>query len=187
MAFGLPRLILGVSEIEHVKASPFITTAKAVILACFTVFVVLPLLLAGVWAVQDWRYTRFCWRSQQYYARVAEACDQLLAASEPMPRELKREKLESLPPVLRELDVSYVVVETNLVMVRVGRHHIIWKLAAEGSLWNLITGSPEARNSHVIYTKAKPASANPASAVDGGDRLLRAIERARPTGTEERR
>jgi hypothetical protein len=108
-----------------------------------------------------------------------------------MPRELKRKKLQSLPPVLRDLNISYVDVDTNLVMIRVGgglmSHYIIWKPAPEGSSWNLITGSHEARNSRVIYTVAKPASANPASAVDGGDWLLRVIERPRPTGTEERR
>jgi hypothetical protein len=173
------------------KASPFITTAKAVILVCFAVFVVLPLLVACVWAAQDWRYMRFCWRSQQYYARVAEACDIILAAGEPIPREIRRNKLESLPPALRELDVSRVIVETNLVMVVVGggllTHHIIWTPAADGTLWNLTTSSPETRKSRLIYSKTRPATANQASPVDGGDRLLRIIERSRPAATDSQR
>lgn len=173
------------------KAAPFLSTAKAIVLVCFTLFVVLPLLVGLLWKIQDWRYTRFCWRSQEYYARVAEACDQLLASAEPLPRELKREKVPSWPPILRELNLDHIVVETNMVMMVVGgglmSHQIIWEPAAVGSFWNLTTGSPETRKSRVIYTKAKPTSSNPASAGDGGDRLLRLIERSRPAATDSQR
>ena len=184
-------MICGVSGTEHVKATPFITTAKAVILVCFAVFVVLPLLVACVWAVQDWRYTRFCWRGQQYYARVAEACDQLLAAPESMPRKLKGEELKALPPVFRELNTSYVMVDTNLVVVTMGSgllsHLIIWKPAADGSSWNLIKSTPEAGKSRVIYSKTKRTSANPPSSVDTPIASLLAFLRQGRSATDRHR
>jgi hypothetical protein len=128
------------------KATRSITTAKAVILVCFAVFVVLPLLVACVWAIRDWRYTRFCWRGQQYYAQVAEACDQLLAAPESMPRKLKGEELNALPPIFLELNTSRVVVDTNVVVLTMGSgllsHLIIWKPADDGSSWNLSQRPP---------------------------------------------
>jgi hypothetical protein len=146
-----------------VKAST-LKIGKAAVLVCFILFVVLPVLVAICWAVQDWRYTRFCWRGQPYYTRIAAACDQVLGAGEPIPREIKGKALEGLPPVFRDLDVSRVYVETNLVMVVVGggwlTHHIIWSEAKDGSEWNLIRTSPEARKRDIIYTRARPVSAN---------------------------
>ncbi len=146
------------------KASTLLTTGKGIVLICFVLFVVLPLVVALAWKVQDWSYTRFCWHGQEYYARIAAACDQLLAAAEPVPRDLKGERLRSLPPILRELDISRVVVDTNLVMVIIGSgllsHQILWKPAADGLEWNLITSSPETRKRRVIYTKRRAASAN---------------------------
>ena len=134
------------------------------VLLCFILFVVLPVLVALCWGLQDWRYTRFCWRGKGYYARIAAACDQVLTAAEPIPREITGKALEGLPPVFRDLNVSRVYVETNLVMVVVGAgwltHHVIWSAAEDGSGWNLITTSPEVRKRNVLYSRARPVSAN---------------------------
>src|ERR1035437_10655566 len=92
----LRRLMLSVSA-KRMKLSPFITSAKAAILVCFGFFVVFPLLLVVCWWIQDWRYTRFSWRGQGYYARVAAACDQALAARESLSRQIRGKGLESLP------------------------------------------------------------------------------------------
>jgi hypothetical protein len=128
------------------------------------------------WWFQDWSYTRFCWRGQRYYAGVAEACDQLLLLREPIPREIRGKKLESLPAALGGLDVSRVFVDTNLVIVTVGggllTHHIIWKPAEDGAEWKLITASPESRRNRVIYTRAKPVSANPPPAANPATTLV---------------
>jgi hypothetical protein len=154
----------GVSGIVIVKSSAPLKIGKTIVLVCFILFVVLPVLVALCWGLQDWRYTRFCWRGQGYYARVAAACDQVLAAGEPTPRQIRGKGLEDLPPVFRDLNVSRVYVETNLVMVVVGggwlTHHIIWSAAADGSGWNLITSNPEARKRDIIYTRSRPVSAN---------------------------
>jgi hypothetical protein len=165
---------------------PFKMIGKGVILVCFTLFVVLPMLVACIWAVQDWRYARFCWRGQQYYARVADACDQLLKLEEPLPCEVRGEKLQSLPAVLSELQPEYATVDTNLVLVRVGRHLIIWR-SDTGSSWKLITSDPESRTRDVRFSREKPLSANPTSAVDGGERLRRFIERSGPAATDSNR
>lgn len=159
------------------KASSFLTTGKVIILICFTLFVVLPVLIGLFWSFQNWSYTRFCWRGQAYYARVAEACDQLLAAAEPLPRELKGDKLKSLPAALQDLNMDHVVVDTNVVMMMVGSglmsRQILWKEAADGSCWNLITSNPETRKSRVRYTRARSTSANyPAAGKAGIARLF---------------
>lgn len=173
------------------KASPFLSTAKAIVLACFTLFVVLPLLVGLFWSAQNWSYTRFCWRSQTYYAQVAAACEQLRVAPEPLPRKLKRGELRSLPPVLHDLDITYMIVDTNMVMMLIGggltSGQIIWKLSDDSSCWNLIRGTPETRKSRVIYTKATPLSANPASAVDAPIAALCAFERHGRRATDQRR
>ena len=141
------------------KAQPFLTAGKAILLVCFSLFVVLPLVVGLYSSVQNWSYTRFCWRGQKYYARVAEACDQILSAHEPMPRELRRDSLKSLPPILRELSVDHVIVNTNLVMMVVGSGltsgHIVWRQTEYGSRWELITSNPEAHNSRVRYTELR--------------------------------
>jgi hypothetical protein len=146
------------------KASTLVTAGKAIILVCFTLFVVLPLLMGFFWKVSDLGYTRFCLRSQAYYARVADACDTLLASAEPIPRELKHENLKSLPAVLRNLNIDHVVVNTNSVMMVVGSglmaHQILWRPTTDGSSWILITGTPETGKSRVIYTRARPTCAN---------------------------
>jgi hypothetical protein len=159
---------------------------KSVILISFMLFVVLPLLVASVWWIRDWRYIRFCWRGQQYYAQVADACDQLLNQKGPQPRQLKGEKLQSLPAELRELRPAYATVDTNIVLVRVGAHLILWK-SDDGSSWHLITANPEPGTSRVRFSRNKPALANPASAVDGGNRLRGYIERSRPAATDSNR
>jgi hypothetical protein len=144
------------------KASPLLRTGKAIVLVCFTLFVVLPVLVGLFWSVQNWSYTRFCWRGQSYYARVGDACDQLLAAAEPFPRKLKGDNLKSLPPTLRQLNIDHMVVDTNTVMMMVGSglmsRQILWKPTEDGSCWELITSNPEARSSRVVYTRAKTAN-----------------------------
>jgi hypothetical protein len=164
----------------------FKLAAKIAILACFTIFVVLPLLVGCVWGMRDWRYTRFCWRGQQYYAQVADACDQVINLSEPLPRDLRGDRLESLPVVLRELRPSYATVDTNIILLRVGPHLILWK-TDDGSSWDLITADPEVRTSVVRFSTKKAFSANPASAAGGGERLRQYTERMQPAATDSKR
>ena len=81
-----------------------------------------------------------------------------------MPRKLKGDKLQTLPPLFRELNTTHVIVDTNVVVVTVGSgllsHLIVWRPVADGSLWHLTTCSPETRKSRVIYSKTRPTSAN---------------------------
>ena len=139
------------------KTSPFLTSGKAIVPVCLTLLVVLALVV--VMSVQNWTFIRFCWRGEAYYAQVAEACDQLLGSAEPKPRKLSGDSLKSLPPVLQGLDIDRVVVNTNVVMMMVGSglisRQIIWKLAEDGSSWNLIAGNPETRKSRVVYRKGE--------------------------------
>jgi len=129
------------------------------VLVCFTVFVGLPLLLICVWSVQDWNYTRFCCRSQDYYARVADACDQLLTLSESLPRKIRTEELSTLPAILRELNTTSVIVDTNIVVVMLGAgqlsHQLVWSAAPDGSIWRLTRGTPETGKSRVIFSRSR--------------------------------
>ncbi len=130
---------------------------KRILFGCLAILVLPPVALILLWSAQNWSYTRFCWRSQAYYAQVAAACDEILAAPGPVPRVLKRRDLPPLPPVLRDLDITYMVVHTNMVDMTIGSglvaRLIIWKLSDDGSAWNLIRASPETRTSKVIYTR----------------------------------
>jgi hypothetical protein len=162
--------------------------AKPVILICFTVFVVLPVFFACIFVIQDWRYARFRWRGDTYYAHVAEACDQLVAQAEPAEREIRRDKLQLLPDVLRELNPDYVKMSSKIVLVRVGSGLIIW--APEESnraWWDLTSYGGDSRHGRRLFSKMKPEAAKPASAVAGGIPLPFNIERPRPAATESPR
>jgi hypothetical protein len=150
------------------KLAALKTAAKTVVLICFTVFVVLPLFFSCAFVIQDWRYLRFGWRGQKYYARVAEACDQLLAQAEPIPREIRGDKLQSLPVVLRELNPDYVMIYTNVVFVRVGSGRIVWASEESNRSWWDLTTSGASPESHRLFSKMKPGTANRANALEGG-------------------
>jgi hypothetical protein len=143
-------------NLAHVK-----TIAKPVILMCFTVFVVLPVLVACGLAIGDWHYTRFCWRGHKYYARVADACDQLVAQAEPAEREIRHGKLQSLPDVLRELSPDYVKISSNVVLVRVESGLIIWAPGESSrACWNLTAYGVDRRHGRKLFSKMKPGAAN---------------------------
>jgi hypothetical protein len=147
------------------KYGPFKMAAKSVILICFAVFVVLPVVVVGTWHIMDSPYHRlFSSRNQTYHAQVAQACDELLAQAEPMPREIRRDGLRSLPPVLRDLNPDYVMIETNLVMVVITGglcHKIIWAPEQlNSSWWNLKTYVRDDREGRILFSKMKPGAAN---------------------------
>jgi hypothetical protein len=137
------------------------TTAKTLILICFTVFVVLPLLFSCAFVIQDWRYTRFCWRSQSYYARMANACELLVAQAEPVEREVHHPNLQSLPGVLRDLGPDYVRINTNYVLVRLGSGVIVWAPDQSNRSWWYL----QARGRR-LYSRFKPGGPSPLGSVD---------------------
>ena len=173
-----------VSRTDHMELAGAKAITKRVILICFFV----PVFFACTVAIQDWRYTRFSWRGHNYYAHVAEACDQLAAQAEPAEREIRHDQLQSLPAVLRDLRPEYVKISTNVVLVRVGSGLIIW--APEESnraWWNLTTYGHDRLRGRRLFSKMKPGAANPASAVDGGIPLLFNLNGPRPAATDSRR
>jgi hypothetical protein len=110
-------------------------------------------------------YWLFSMRSQGYYARVADACDQLIAQGGAFPREIKGPALESLPPVLRKLNPDHLIIRDDLVMVRVGggiiSHFIVWRSdETDPRAWRLSLADPESRKSHIVFSRRKPEAVN---------------------------
>ena len=139
----------------------FKTTAKTVVLICFTVFVVIPAFFGCLYALQDWRFTRFAWRGQQYFAQVAEVCDHLAADAKVEPREIQGHNLQALPAVLRELGPDRVIVTTNCVMLVAGGgfvgHKIIWAAdPSNKSWWNLKICGNSPDEGKRLFSKFKP-------------------------------
>ena len=173
------------------KSGTLKTTAKVLILACFTVFVVLPVLISSSTAIRQWRFVRFSWRGKIYYAQVAEACDEVMAKADPDKPELRGDRLLSLPPVLRDLRPVYVTVYSNVMMMRddggLLSHQIIWGPdSANESLWHLRIRSGDSRDSRIIFSKQRPKVANSASGVGVGTHFFH-IEPLRPVATNSTR
>src|SRR5690348_11436802 len=116
-------------------------------------------------------YWRFSMRSQEYYAKVADACDELIVRSSVPHHELKGADLKSLPAILTGLNPDHVIVETNLVLLQVGggvvSHLIIWRTSEEdGALWKMSLALPENRTSRILFSRRRAQTANAAAAVD---------------------
>ncbi|SPE55065.1 hypothetical protein SBV1_2030018 [Verrucomicrobia bacterium] len=107
-------------------------------------------------------YWRFLARGQNYYIRVANGCDELLSQHEKdLPFKIAGNKMGSLPIVLRELDPSFVIVDTNCVSLLVGGgfdcYHLIWRPEQEdGTLWQLRVFREGPQN-RVVFTRRKAA------------------------------
>ena len=150
----------------------FKTPAKAVILLCFVLFVGVPLLVACISAVQHRRFLRLSSRGQQYYFQVAEACDGLIAKADPAEPEIRGPKLQSLPSVLRDLKPAYVMVYTNVLMMRdeggLMSCQIIWAPdSQDASLWHLRLRSGDSRNSSIVFSKKRATGTNPQGGANG--------------------
>ena len=108
-------------------------------------------------------YWRFTARSPAYYARIAEACDDLLAQhAGDLPSKMTGSKLESLPTRLRDLGPSFVMVDTNCVSLLIGggfdSYHVLWVSSeSERSLW-LLKVYREGRGSQIKFSKTKGPS-----------------------------
>ena len=87
-------------------------------------------------------YWRFSRRSPAYYIEVARACDDVIAQDRSSRREIGADAVNRLPIVLRDLKPSYVIVDTNFVMLRIGEgqmsHSIVWgALKSDIHVWRL--------------------------------------------------
>ena len=110
-------------------------------------------------------YWRFMMRSQRYYTQIADACDSLVARAESSPHEISGIELRSLPAVLRDLNPDHVIIQTNLVMVRVGggqvSYSFVWKAQeTDASWWQLRVSSGDRRHSRSVFARRSPGSLN---------------------------
>ena len=102
---------------------------------------------------------RFMMRSQNYYSKVAAACDALIAEGKPTPREIRQAGLEALPPVLRHLHPYCVVVDTNAVMVRVGAginaYRVFWcQNEIDPARWELKVSRSDDLSRSIVFSRA---------------------------------
>jgi hypothetical protein len=102
--------------------------------------------------------SRFNRRSTEYYANVATECDTLLARglAESIP-EARKVALEtnSLPPLVRQLGPSHVLINERCVELLVGSYNITWARSQNDEhLWQLSTH----REGHgkTLYSLRKP-------------------------------
>ena len=112
-------------------------------------------------------YRSFMNRSPDYYTRVAEACDQLLAKAPIVSTNqvntwpgfyTLRGDDSSLPAVLRELHANKVVVGTNRVAMVIGSprtgYGVVWEPNGVNlGVWELTTAAEGL--SRVVYSKNK--------------------------------
>ena len=133
-------------------------------------------------------YWRFTMRSQQYYAKVAAACDEVIAKADPLQPEIRGEKLRSLPAVLQDLRPAYLEVFARGIMMRVDAglmsDQIIWASdERDPSVWRLSIRGGDGPESRVVFTTIKQAAAT-AGPVDGAERVRLFIEHVQARGTD---
>jgi len=105
----------------------------------YTVLVVIACLIAFVLACfpSSIRFWQFQMRGQAYYAQIGDACNVLIQRvtgagylTNAGDYTFKKEKIESLPTVLRDLGPDYVIVRTNFVLIAMGygwgSYNITW-------------------------------------------------------------
>jgi hypothetical protein len=131
----------------------------------FLVLLCIGLVVLGVFVSlypQAIGYWRFSWRSKTYYIQIARACEELIAQAGSSQREIREEGVNSLPIVLRDLEPSYVIVDTNFVMLRIGggqmSHSIVWGcVKSDRHVWRLRLAGPDHERSIVLYEETKAA------------------------------
>ena len=97
---------------------------------------------------------------QGVYIQVARACEQLIAQAGSSRREIRAEGVSGLPTVLGDLKPSYVIVDTNYVMLRIGggqmSHSIVWGcVKSDRHVWRLRLAGPDHERSIVLYQETK--------------------------------
>ena len=126
--------------------------ALSVVLVLVGAFIAIYPEVAGYW--------RFSWRSQTYYLQVAQACDALILKNGPSRNEIRGQATEHLPMILRDLKPSYVIIDTNYVMLRIGggqmSHAIIWGcVPPDLHPWQLYLGGGDRPGNVVLFQKSK--------------------------------
>jgi hypothetical protein len=103
-------------------------------------------------------------KNQEYYSRLATACDSLLITQPPgTHRELEISTADqSLPQILRELNPSKITVSSNHVWVMAGDRDfgLLWEPqgGTNTNYWALSTAAEGA--SHELYVAARPIRNN---------------------------
>lgn len=124
-------------------------------------------------------YRSFMSRGQDYYAQVADACDQLIEKTPISPANksaiwpgftVLRGDDESLPPILMHLRASKVVVGTNRVAIVIGGsrfgYGVVWESSDYGNVagtWQLTTAAEGW--SRVVFSRKKSTKGKEGSAV----------------------
>ncbi|SRR6266404_7094153 len=105
-------------------------------------------------------YRLFLMRDKAYYSDVGRACDVLIKSTTGKPIELRGAGLSSIPPVLLKLNPDHVVVQTNLVMVRIGGGVICYSLVwgpgeDDSSQWHLSITGPDRHSCRTVFSQSK--------------------------------
>ena len=141
---------------------------KLVILACFALFVVLPVGIVLWMRLSDKDYNRFCRRDTRYFEEFAGACDALIAQAGSDCRHFGPGELPSLPAAIREANPQYIEVCPTSVLMRVGGSAVIWASdPSNRAWWNLEIRQREARAGRRLFSKTKPYI-SPTNPWDGG-------------------
>ena len=126
------------------------------------VVLIVALLMVGltVFFPQIVAYRHFLIRNQAYYSDVAQACDELLKKATDKPMELLGTNLASLPVVLLKLNPDHVIIQTDLVMIRVGSgmlcYSFVWGPGEDDpSRWRLLVTGPDRQSSRIVFTQIK--------------------------------
>ena len=114
---------------------------------------------------QSCRPTVDCWvfreRNQSYYSAIGDECDTLLKQYEGQtPVKMSGQDIHGLPSLLKDLSPSFIVIQSNSVMVLMGGGsggcQILWKEDQfNNSIWLLIINR-EGQESRVLFSKTKP-------------------------------
>jgi hypothetical protein len=107
-------------------------------------------------------YREFMGRSRDYYAKLAEVCDGVVAR--PTSGAAGERRIpgndQFLPPLIRRLNPNYVLVKTNGVLIKVGEgrgsYGVSWYLASTGpqaNLWQMETFAEGRRE--VVYSATR--------------------------------
>jgi hypothetical protein len=104
-------------------------------------------------------YVRFRLRGQQYYSNVVAACDDLIAQTHGEEKRLRRDDMESLPAILRDLKFEGGWARpTGVVLMNGGTWSglVLYWVADhdDPTLWHLAIRDGES-GAHDVFTKRK--------------------------------
>ncbi len=105
-------------------------------------------------------YWRFTNRGQNYYAQLADGLDLVLAENHDGSGHIVKLSGEAtnLPPVIRELNPTYMVVSTNWVLLVIGNGRASYKIgwapgSSDRSLCRLTAGRGEGSPVEVLFSR----------------------------------